>query len=114
MVKYAAKVGEPVRVPVPSRVGAKQEAYCSALGKTLLAGLPAQEFDDFLYDGEFVALTSAHDNHDRQPQIGDIGGPPARLCRRQPGSDTEYLLRRRADLRSGRPHGRRHVVRRCR
>jgi IclR family pca regulon transcriptional regulator len=57
MVKYVAKVGEPVRVSVPSRVGAKQEAYCSALGKTLLAGLPAQEFDDFLYDGEFVALT---------------------------------------------------------
>lgn len=58
MVNYAAKVGEPVRVPVPSRVGARQEAYCSALGKTLLAGLPAQELDDFLYDGEFVALTA--------------------------------------------------------
>ncbi len=58
MVSYAAKVGEPVRVPVPSRVGAKQEAYCSALGKILLAGLSAQELDDFLYDGEFVALTS--------------------------------------------------------
>ncbi len=58
MVNYAAKVGEPVRVPVPSRVGAKQEAYCSALGKTLLAGLPTEEFDDFLYDGKFVALTS--------------------------------------------------------
>lgn len=58
MVNYAAKVGEPVRVPVPSRVGARQEAYCSALGKTLLAGLPAQELDDFLYDGEFVALTT--------------------------------------------------------
>jgi IclR family acetate operon transcriptional repressor len=58
MVNYAAKVGEPVRVPVPSRVGAKQEAYCSALGKTLLAGLSAQEFDDFLFDGEFIALTS--------------------------------------------------------
>jgi len=58
MVNYAAKVGEPLRVPIPSRVGANQEAYCSALGKVLLAGLPTQEFDDFLYDGEFVALTS--------------------------------------------------------
>jgi len=57
MVNYAAKVGEPVRVPIPSTVGAKQEAYCSALGKVLLAGLPTTAFDDFLYDGEFVALT---------------------------------------------------------
>ena len=57
MVNYAAKVGAAVRVPIPSRVGAKQEAYCSALGKVLLSGLPSQDFDDFLYDGEFVALT---------------------------------------------------------
>ena len=57
MVSYAAKFGEPVGVPIPSRVGAQQEAYCSALGKVLLAGMPAQELEDFLYDGDFVALT---------------------------------------------------------
>ncbi len=57
MVSYAAKFGEPVQVPVPSRVGAQQEAYCSALGKVLLAGMAAQELEDFLYDGDFVALT---------------------------------------------------------
>lgn len=57
MVNYAAKFGEPVRVPIPSRVGAQQEAYCSALGKVLLAGMPAPELEDFLYDGDFVALT---------------------------------------------------------
>ena len=33
MVTYTAKFGEPISVPVPSRVGAQQEAYCSALGK---------------------------------------------------------------------------------
>jgi DNA-binding IclR family transcriptional regulator len=57
MVTYAAKFGEPVRVPIPSRVGARQEAYCSALGKVLLAGLPAEQLEDFLYDGDLVALT---------------------------------------------------------
>lgn len=57
MVSYAAKFGEPVHVPIPSRVGAQQEAYCSALGKVLLAGMPAQALEDFLYDGDFVALT---------------------------------------------------------
>jgi IclR family acetate operon transcriptional repressor len=57
MVSYAAKFGEPVRGTIPSRVGAQQEAYCSALGKTLLAGLSAQQLEEFLYDGDFIALT---------------------------------------------------------
>jgi DNA-binding IclR family transcriptional regulator len=57
MVTYAAKFGEAPGVAIPSRVGAQQEAYCSALGKTLLAGMPAQQFEDFLYDGDFIALT---------------------------------------------------------
>jgi IclR family acetate operon transcriptional repressor len=58
MVTYTAKFGEPVNVPVPSRVGAQQEAYCSALGKILLASLSSQQLEDFLYDGDFIALTS--------------------------------------------------------
>jgi DNA-binding IclR family transcriptional regulator len=57
MVTYAGKFGESPRTPVPSRVGAQQEAYCSALGKVLLAGLPGPAFEDFLYDGDLVALT---------------------------------------------------------
>jgi DNA-binding IclR family transcriptional regulator len=57
MVTYTAKFGEPVSVAVPSRVGAQQEAYCSALGKILLASLSPQQLEDFLYDGDFVALT---------------------------------------------------------
>lgn len=57
MVTYVAKFGELATVTIPSQVGAQQEAYCSALGKTLLAGLPDEKLEDFLYDGEFVALT---------------------------------------------------------
>jgi len=57
MVTYSAKFGEPAKVAIPSRVGAQQEAYCCALGKILLAGLPTQQFEDFLYDGDFIALT---------------------------------------------------------
>jgi DNA-binding IclR family transcriptional regulator len=57
MVTYTGKFGEPVGVAIPSRVGAQQEAYCSAIGKALLAGLGAQQLEDFLYDGDFVALT---------------------------------------------------------
>lgn len=57
MVTYAAKFGEAPNVQIPSRVGAQQEAYCSALGKILLAGLPVQQLEDFLYDDDLVALT---------------------------------------------------------
>ena len=42
MVTYTAKFGEPVNVPIPSSVGAQQEAYCSALGKILLASLSSR------------------------------------------------------------------------
>ena len=57
MVTYAGKFGEARSVAIPSRVGAQQEPYCSALGKVLLAGMPAARFEDFLYDGDFIALT---------------------------------------------------------
>ena len=57
MVTYAAKFGEVAGVVVPSRAGAQQEAYCSALGKILLAGLSSRRLDDFLHDGGFVSLT---------------------------------------------------------
>jgi DNA-binding IclR family transcriptional regulator len=38
-------------------VGAQQEPYCSALGKALLSGLSEEQMDDFLRDGDLVALT---------------------------------------------------------
>jgi DNA-binding IclR family transcriptional regulator len=57
MVTYAAKFGEAISVAIPSRAGAQQEAYCSALGKILLASLSTQQLEDFLHDGDFVALT---------------------------------------------------------
>ena len=35
----------------------QQEAYCSAIGKILLAALPEKELDSYLEDGPFIALT---------------------------------------------------------
>ena len=57
MVTYTAKFGESEKVSIPSRVGMQQEAYCSAIGKVLLAGLPPHELEDYLHDGVFVSLT---------------------------------------------------------
>jgi DNA-binding IclR family transcriptional regulator len=57
MVTYAAKVGDPICIPIPSRVGAQQEAYCCALGKVLVAGLDDHRLEEFLHDGKLIALT---------------------------------------------------------
>ena len=40
MVTYVAKVGESAGFAVHTRVGAQLEAYCTGLGKVLLAALP--------------------------------------------------------------------------
>ena len=58
MVTYIAKVrGPSSSFPVHTQVGSQLEAYCSGLGKVLLAALPADELQAFIADGEFVALT---------------------------------------------------------
>jgi DNA-binding IclR family transcriptional regulator len=57
MVTYVAKAVAPASVTVPTQVGAQQEAYCSAIGKVLLAALSDEALDTFLEDGELVALT---------------------------------------------------------
>jgi IclR family acetate operon transcriptional repressor len=54
MVSYIAVKG---RAKVPSRVGTQLEAYCSGLGKVLLASLSPRELDKFLAEDDLVALT---------------------------------------------------------
>lgn len=57
MVTYIGKAAARGGVPVPTRVGAQQEAYCSAIGKVLLAGLTPDGLERFLKQGDLVALT---------------------------------------------------------
>lgn len=57
MVTYVAKVSTPGAFQVHTRVGAQLEAYCSGLGKVLLAALPEDEVESFILDGELIALT---------------------------------------------------------
>ena len=57
MVTYVAKVGESAGFAVHTRVGAQHEAYCTGLGKVLLAALPRDELSEFLGEGELIALT---------------------------------------------------------
>ncbi len=57
MVTYVAKVAPPGAFPVYTKVGGQLEAYCSGLGKVLLAGLPNEQMEAVIMDGALVALT---------------------------------------------------------
>jgi DNA-binding IclR family transcriptional regulator len=58
MVTYLCKINGSSDFVVHTRVDAQHEAYCSGLGKVLLASLPPATLDEFLLDGEFVPLTA--------------------------------------------------------
>jgi DNA-binding IclR family transcriptional regulator len=55
MATYVATAG---CSPMNIRVGMQLEAYCTALGKTLLAALSRDDLRAFLAEGELVALTN--------------------------------------------------------
>lgn len=56
MVVYLARYGDRSAGSHPPRVGDRFEAYCSGLGKVLLAALPDDALETFLLGGNFVAL----------------------------------------------------------
>jgi IclR family transcriptional regulator, acetate operon repressor len=56
MVTYLVKVGESAG-DLFTKVGMQLEAYCSGIGKVLLAHLPAQAQAEYLAGGPFIALT---------------------------------------------------------
>jgi len=56
MVTYRVKVGRG-SAKLFTRVGCQLEAYCSAIGKVLLASLPPNDLENYLAGGPFVALT---------------------------------------------------------
>ena len=57
MVTYVSKVGTPTSFNTFTRLGAQLEAYCSGLGKVLLAAMPEEELERFFLEGELIALT---------------------------------------------------------
>ena len=56
MVTYVARAGRE-RPALPVDVGTQLEAYCTALGKVLLAALDERALEAFLLDGELIPLT---------------------------------------------------------
>lgn len=57
MVTYLVKAGQSAD-ELFTQVGMQLEAYCSGIGKVLLAHLPAQDQAEYLASGPFIALTS--------------------------------------------------------
>jgi IclR family transcriptional regulator, acetate operon repressor len=56
MVTYRIKTGRGANA-LFTRIGMQLEAYCSGIGKVLLANLPVAEREAYLASGPFVALT---------------------------------------------------------
>jgi DNA-binding IclR family transcriptional regulator len=56
MVTYVAKAGDSP-LSLRTQVGAQLEAYCTALGRVLLAALSAEALEAFLREGDLIALT---------------------------------------------------------
>jgi DNA-binding IclR family transcriptional regulator len=56
MVTYVAKAGAGPAT-LRTSVGTQLEAYCTAIGKVLLAALPERELCEFLDEGELIPLT---------------------------------------------------------
>lgn len=56
MVTYRIKTGQGAG-RLFTKVGMQMEAYCTAIGKVLLAELPERELDAYLSNGPFVPLT---------------------------------------------------------
>lgn len=57
MVYYLSKIATPTSFVTHTRSGALLEAYCSGLGKVLLAALREEELENFILEGDLVALT---------------------------------------------------------
>ena len=57
MVTYIAKASTPTCIVSHTKPGSQLEAYCSGLGKVLLAALPPDNLDNFILEGELVPLT---------------------------------------------------------
>lgn len=57
MVYYVTKVSTPTALQSHAKAGYQLEAYCSGLGKVLLAALQEEQLDSFILDGDLVPLT---------------------------------------------------------
>lgn len=57
MVQYVTRASTPTCFSPHTRVGSQLEAYCTGLGKVLLAALPQDQQDRIILDGELVRLT---------------------------------------------------------
>jgi DNA-binding IclR family transcriptional regulator len=57
MVTYVTKASSPGSFATHTRAGSQLEAYCSALGKVLMADMPIEELEDTVLARGLIALT---------------------------------------------------------
>ena len=107
-VVYVARIPGRRILSVSLDVGTRLPAYCTSMGRILLAGLTPEDLDTFLQPGG-DRETDAEDDH-RHQAAGrrHRQGQGGRFCHRRRGTGTRPALHRRADPRPLRKHGRGH------
>ncbi len=74
MVTYLLKAGRAAQT-VFTREGTQLEAYCTGIGKVLLAALPVAAREEYLKSGPFIPLTAntLTDLHELRSELIDVG-----------------------------------------
>ena len=67
MVHYVTRASTPTSFSPHTRMGCQLEAYCSGLGKVLLAALPEEQLERFVIDGDLVAFDALYNNRPLSP-----------------------------------------------
>ncbi len=99
-VLYLEKVEPSRTVRVPSSVGRRNPAHCTAVGKALLAHLPASGPRRAAREPRPQGLHAEHDHHPGAPPARAPHHPRARLRHRRRGDRGGAALRRRTGARS--------------
>ena len=94
-VVYVASFAADTVMSINVRIGGRKPAYCTAMGRVLLAGMPEDCARDVLAMSNIQQKTEQHDGIDRRADGRDPQGARAGLCGHRPGA--------RAGARRGRP-----------
>ena len=95
-VVYVASFAADTVMSVNVRIGGRKPAYCTAMGRVLLAGMPEDCARDVLADEQHPAEDRQHDRHRRRADGRDPQGARAGFCRHRPGAGAGPRRRGRA------------------
>ena len=85
-IVYVASFAADTVMSINVRIGGRKPAYCTAMGRVLLAGMPEDCARDVLAMSNIQQKTEQHRDVDRRGHGRDPQGARARLCGDRPGA----------------------------